>query len=318
MEMVKHIVTVRGEAVAAGRPRPEALGWVLRFIEPIVRESVSMGFRYTSRLPGRRPRWFQRASDIRFVDMSSEGPNGTRLHFEAPRFGEAAEDLYRQGQLFRGLRPAYTDTGFDLLGDAVQDVGGEERDSLRYDAGLLGAISRFYKATHQRGVDYVLLLGDRLPSESPVRIDDAVAQRAERMREITPLPHRARIVGKLDMIRDSDSVFELLIDKDLVVRGEWKPRDMTDLQKLFRSEVIMEGLAVYRASGSFLRLEAHAVRPAVPQDSFFRRLPVPVSKGALKHKALYPQSSASGANAIFGRWPGDESERELLASLEEG
>ena len=30
-----------------------------------------------------------------------------------------------------------------------------------------------------------------------------------------------------------------------------------------------------------------------------------------------PQTATTGINAIFGRWPGDETEEEILAALEE-
>ncbi len=37
----------------------------------------------------------------------------------------------------------------------------------------------------------------------------------------------------------------------------------------------------------------------------------------LDRRALYrPQTPSSGINAIMGRWPGDESEEEILAALE--
>ena len=39
--------------------------------------------------------------------------------------------------------------------------------------------------------------------------------------------------------------------------------------------------------------------------------------GKIDRRALYrPQTPSSGINAIIGRWPGDESEEEILAALE--
>ena len=316
MEMVEHTVVLRGEAVAGGRPRPEALGRVLRYIEPVVRESVSMGFRNTSRRPGRPPQWFQQATDIRFVGLSAAGDEGTVLHFEAPRFAEAAGDLYRQGQLFR-VRPSETDTGFDLLGDAIDDVRRGNSDSCRYDAPMLNTMHRLYGAASRGGIERVVFLGDRLREDDPVSLDEAVSSHAERMRQITPPEQRARIAGKLDMIRDSDSVFEIILEAGETVRGIWTPGEMADLQAFFRADVLMEGVAVYRASGMLLRLEADVVSPASARDRLFRRVPAPMARSTRAPATREPQTPASGANALFGRWPGDETEEELLAAFEE-
>jgi len=314
MEMVAHTVSIRGESVAAGRPRPEALGWVLRYIEPVVRDSVSMGFRNTSSLPGRPPAWLSRACDVRLVGISEDGPDGTRLHFEAPRLGGAAEEIYGQGELFR-IRPDEHDTGFDLLGDAVADVRKEDHDSIRFDAKLLREIHRLYDGPSKRGVEQIILLGGRLPVAEPISIDQAVSAHANRMRQITPPAQRARIAGKLDMIRDSDSVFEVLLGDGETVRGVWLPGEMGRLQELFREDVLIEGKAVYRPSRKLLRLEADAVRPAAGGDAVFREIPRPLVQATPPRVARQAQTRAGGAGSIHAQWPGDETEDEILAAL---
>ena len=108
MQMVEHTVDVCGPKVSNGQRSPEAIGSVLKWIEPLVRGSVNMAFRFTSRAAGRPPAWFVAASTVRFADMSP-GDGFTRLHFEAPRLGDAAEDVYQQKELFR-TRPAESDT----------------------------------------------------------------------------------------------------------------------------------------------------------------------------------------------------------------
>lgn len=52
-----------------------------------------------------------------------------------------------------------------------------------------------------------------------------------------------------------------------------------------------------------------------PEDQPVERRPL---VGKLDLKALHqPQGPNSGINAIMGKWPGDESEEEILALLEE-
>ena len=314
--MIEHILSLRGPRVSGGRPTPEAIGRVLRLIGPVVRESVSMGFRNTSSLSGRRPEWFNRASDIRFVDMSRGPEDATLLHFEAPRFGDAAEDLYRQGELFK-VRPSKEDTGFDLLGDVLTDIRGSDEDSLNFDARLLKQLAGFRGLSEKKGVDVVAISGHRWDSSNPPTLDADLAATAESMCSRTPPARRARIAGKLDMIRDHDNVFEMILEGNVTVHGLWTSGDMAALIGLFRQDVVVEGQAVFRVSGKLLRIEAEAVKAATEADDFFRRIPESAGQRLEKRSFLRLQTKGTGASVVHGRWPGDETEQEILAALKE-
>ena len=316
MTMIEHILTLRGPRVSGGRPCPEAVGRVLRLIEPAVRESVSMGFRNTSRLPGRRPEWFRRASDIRFVDVSKGPQDATLLHFEAPQFGQAAEDLYRQGELFR-VRPDQEDTGFDLLGDVLTDIRHSAEDSLNFDAKLLRHVACFKRLGQREGVDSAAVTGHRLASDHPPTLDADLANAAQSMCSRTPPARRARIAGKLDMIRDHDNVFEMILEDSETVRGLWTGGDMATLGDFFRQDVVIEGQAVFRVSGKLLRIEAEAIKTATGADDFFRRIPEPAARRLDRRSLLRPQTPTTGAAAVHGGWPGDETEEQILAALKD-
>lgn len=316
MEMVDHTLTLRGPGVAGGRPRPEALGRVLQLVEPVVRESISMAFRNTSKPPGRRPTWFRRASDIRLVGLSAGRNDTTLLHFEAPRFGEAAAELYRQGQSF-DVRPRDSDTGFDLFGDMLEDIRARAEDSLRFDGRLLKELGRFRRFPSTGSVESIALAGDRLRGDCPPTLDEQVSSLAEEMRQNTPPERRARIAGTLDMIRDHDNVFELIVASGVKVRGVWAKGEMGALAKLFQEDVVVEGQAVFRVSGNLLRIDADAIRKATKADDFFRRPPVSDRMHVERRSFLRPQMKGAGADAVHGRWPGEEPEEEILAALRE-
>ena len=61
--------------------------------------------------------------------------------------------------------------------------------------------------------------------------------------------------------------------------------------------------------------------PKLSEDPTAHRRRSPVKRplvGTIDLKALHvPQGPNSGINAIIGKWPGDESEEEVLAMLEE-
>ena len=312
--VVEHIVNLTGKTFSEGHPVPEAAGNVLRLIQHMAIDATSMGFRHASRLRGRRPDWLVQASDIRFASLSAGPKNSTNLHFVAPRFGEAAPDIYRQGEFF-SLRPKPEDTAFDLVGDALFDVEQEVRDSDRFDSGLLRRIESF-KRTADDGIS-LSLYGDRLPQARPARLDSKVIELATALDKQIPLSKRSRIAGKLDMIRDSDKVFILILDDGTRVRGVWTGEDMNPLSENFGKYVVAEGQAVFRPSGSLLRLEAEAIRVSVEEDRFFSKLPLGTSEITFAQQIKRPQMESSGASAVFGRWPGDETEEEILTALRE-
>lgn len=311
MEMVEHVVDLHGPRVTDGQRSPEAIGGALSWIEPIVRESVSMAFCFISRKRGRRPGWLSAASNVRFAGISNHD-SATRLHFEAPRLGEAAEDLYRQQQLFE-TRPAEQDTGFDLLGDALSDVLGQRRDSSRFDKTILARCRRV-KTMVRMGVTDLIFRGDRLPKDVPVAADLRLADLAGQLELETPKSKRARIAGNLDMIRASDGTFALKLESGEDVYGVWLPDNPETLADLWRKNVVVEGAAVFRASGSLLRVEAEGMALASGTDMFFSRMPEPTPQKVVAEQLREAQTTRTGIGAIFGQWPGDESEEDILAA----
>lgn len=314
--MVEHTLQIAGPRVADGKPAPAAVGNVLRQVEFVAKEAVRMGFRHSSRKPGRPPAWLNAAEDIRFVGVSAGNEGTTLLHFEAPKFGDVADDPYRQQDLFE-VPPARTDTAFDLLGDILADIAARVRDSERYDIGLLHRFDRFGGTVFNHGVETIVLQGDRLPTVSPPRIDLQLAQTAASLYWETPAPKRVRVAGKLDMIRDSDRVFNLILDAGERLRGVWTGGDTSVLADYFKRNVVVGGTAVFRASGALLRVDADAMVLAGAKDNFFSVMPTPTPRKLDVPEMVRVRKSRGGIAAVIGKWPGEETEEELLAALKE-
>jgi len=247
--LVEHQVSIRGRRVAEGRPDPEPVGAILRRMKSLAIDSVGMGFRGSSRGRGRRPQWMRRASDVRFVGISAGAENSTRLHFQAPRFGDVADEVYKQGQLF-GALPSQDDTAFDAIGDMVTDVARNVRDSDRFDIGVLRRLEGFKEPVFHHGVDEISLLGGRLPVERPPKIDRALAEIASLLYMETPVPVRARVTGHLDMIRASDKVFILILKDGQKLRGIWLGSNVAPLRQHLDQDVVVNGCLLYTSDAA--------------------------------------------------------------------
>ena len=127
---------------------------------------------------------------------------------------------------------------------------------------------------------------------------------------------RVRLAGQLDTIRHSDRMFTLILDDGQNIRGLAESVDPAQLASLFGQRAVVSGNAVFRPSGSVLRLEIDRLEPAGAESSVWSHMPRPALGRLESRPPIASQGPRSGVNKIFGRWPGKESEEEVLRALE--
>lgn len=313
MSTTVQTVTLTSDGHFGRKVPPKALGELLRVIPEAVRFSIRMAFESRSRAKGKRPGWLTAASDIRFLEHSGE--EKTILHFEAPRLGEAAQVLYQQGELWQ-TRPAPEDTGFDLLGDVIGDVAAANGDSERFDRPLLQELERFKRGLNG-SFQKMEFTGNRYTPSRPAVITSAVIKAAQQLSHDTPRPQQTRLAGKLDMIRDSTNSFAVKLKDGQEIRGVLTDGEIARVAELFGQEVLVLGKAVYRPSGRLLRIDADEVVQAAERDRFFSSVPKPKRSRYNLREVLREQQHKGGVSAIFGKWPGDESDEEIARALKE-
>jgi hypothetical protein len=274
-----------------------------------------MSFRGSSRRRGRRPAWIRRAADVRFVDVSAGAEEDTILHFTAPPFGEVAEEVYRQGQLFDAL-PSQSDSAFDVMGDTIHDVATRRKNSDRFDVGVLQRIEGFSEPVFH-GVDEIACFGGRLPVAQPPRIDRQLTTAAADLYMETPEPIRIRVSGKLDMLRVSDKVFTLILGDGQRVRGIWLGDSVSAIRHYLDQVVVVNGVASYRPAGSLLRIDVETIDQASSSDRLFSKIPASTATAARHATFFRNQTPSIGMKAVFGKWPGDETDSEVSDTLAE-
>lgn len=313
MKTISQTVTLTSKDHYGRRVPPKAFGELLSVIPDAVRFSIRMAFESRSRAKGKRPGWLVAASDIRFLDHS--GDDTTILHFEAPTLGEAADKLYEQGELWP-TRPAPSDTGFDLFGDVISDIAADNSDSERFDRPLLREVERL-KNSLNGWFQKVEFTGTRYTASQPAAITSAVIESAQRLSHDTPQPQQTRLVGKLDMIRDSTNSFAIKLKDGQEVRGVLTDGEIARIAALFRQDVLVLGKAIYRPSGKLLRIDADEVVLAGERDQFFSVIPKPRRSRYDLREVLREQQHKKGISAIFGKWPGDETDEQIAEAMKE-
>lgn len=300
-----------------GRRLPlDFCGDVCRQLAPMMLGSVRMAIEGTSASVGAPPLWLRQASDVRLVGISEKDRGDTTLHLEAPTLGEAAEELYKQQTLWE-TKPDPHDTAVNVLARVMRDVRTGDPESPLYDLHLLKYLSHIHRLFRHNLVAMELPQNSD-PAHGFTRVDEQVAIKATELSERTPATRPVRVTGHLDMIRHSTRSFELLLEERRPVRGVLEDAaEMDTLKALLGFKVLVVGKAVYRPSGSLLRIDAQAVGSGHDESKLFEKVPGPVEKRPVTVRYKTGEQARRGVPGFFGKWPGEETEGELLSMLKE-
>jgi hypothetical protein len=70
------------------------------------------------------------------------------------------------------------------------------------------------------------------------------------------------------------------------------------------------GKAIYRPSGSLLRIDAHAIEHGEGQPSIFSRIPPSLSRRIPQTRKVSAGQGWDSLSSYFGGWPGDETDEQ--------
>lgn len=275
-------------------------------ISPLFVGSLRMAIEGASVASGRPPAWLERASDIRFVDYSHDRDD-TLIALGLPRLGDAAIELYRQGELW-DTRPNPDDTAFEVFRRVVDEVAAENNESSWYDRQLLTRLARM-KRLFGSQIDAISLPG----GTGVTRVTEKVAETAARLGASTPATRQVRITGLLDMIRHSTRSFSLGLESGEEVHGVMDSADgLTALPEFFGELVLVLGRAVYRPSGRLLRIDAAGMEDGADASPLFSKIPPPQTvRPSASGRWKVSETGNRGVPAFFGTWPGDETDADI-------
>jgi hypothetical protein len=313
MKLLERTFELRGPEGLGARPRPELIGPVLGRVHDTLLDSVRMGFLHSSHARGRIPLCLQRAADVRFIGHGAGQNDSTILRFEVPEFGSVAEELFEQGQLWSS-GPKPEQTAFDLLTASLRDVRKMAKNSERFDHALLRRFAG-YRHLLRRGLSSIAL-PDANDSEVE-SIDETLSAAAESLFRETPPARRVRLCGRLDLLGVSKRVLGLYLEDGAAVTAVWTIEGFVDLATFLDKQVVIEGLAEFRPSGTLLRVDADAIRDAGAGDASFSTLPLPEVRRNYQKAALTVRPGQKPYTSIFGLIPGEESDEEFAAAVAE-
>lgn len=119
----------------------------------------------------------------------------------------------------------------------------------------------------------------------------------------------------LDMIRASTQSFAFILPSGEEVQGVLVKGNICDFQGLLAKPIVVFGKAVYRPSGRLLRIDADKIEAGSDSDQFFGRVP-PRIPAQPTVRNVPNTVGKEGVNAIFGKWPGTETDEQVTEALD--
>jgi hypothetical protein len=262
---------------------------------------------------GPAPGWLKQAA--RFdVDLDARLPGGS-IRLTAPTLGESLRDRFSQRDLFAD--PVRDETPVSLFTAGLADAVRGRRESDAFDDALLPAFEELGRV-FSRNIDTIEIRNGH-PDATPLTVTAEGIQIVEQIKRQIPRSQRVRIAGRLDTIRYSDRAFTLVLPPNgPALRGVFPGDDGGQLKTHFGQVVAVSAVAHFKPSGALRVIEADAVNPASEADlAVFSTVPVSMEAILDARTLRVPQGPRTGVNAIFGQWPGDESDEDILRILDE-
>jgi hypothetical protein len=303
-----HEIKLKGPAVQPERIAGPLLHDLLHVFVEGSQRALRLRLEGRSTARGTAPAWLRSAAQFDLLLESQAEPGVFRVE-SRPLRQVLPEGLRTSGAL-AGLDLAQT--AVDLFEEGLEDALAGAADSDKFDVGLVDTFSAFARLFEQ-GVESIEIINGRT-----IPLDQQGMERVVRLRRQIPAPQAVRVAGKLDSIRYSDRMFTLVLDSGTVLKGVAERVEPEQMASLFGQLAVVSGMAVFRPSGSVLRLEAEQIQATSPdQAAVWARPPRPLLAPLDVRSLRVSQDALSGLNAIYGQWPGDETEEELLAAIEE-
>jgi len=253
---------------------------------------------------GTQPAWLSRAS---FYRLEGVDTNNSTFQLSAPSLEETVAAKTPQYELIAS--DDSHKTGLTLFAESLRDALSGTPHADTYDAPLLKAFQRF------EGVFNAGVVGVELRNSNPVSPKiEFVPQDLKAFTALRPKkfePRYVKIAGKLEMIRFSDSAFALQLANGTIVRGIFASGAPHPLDEFFGKPVVVSGAALFRPSGSLLRIDAEQVDLANEADQVLWAA-IPRSEDPLlgPRGPLEFSKAGPGVADPFGRWPRELSEED--------
>lgn len=310
MNKLKHTLELNGFDIPNGTIPFDMLIEIAEGLKSISGGALRVLMEGHSTKKGKQPDWLQASTAFELTGLKQ---GSTILEISSPRLSDALSSAqiplnYGDMELEQVSKGSALDLGLLAFQQAF-----EGEDTSLLDKALLKDMQQL-KRVFRKGNGSVTLYG---PQTIKVKLDAKRFSAIKKLDSITPPSMTARITGKLEMMKHSNSSVQLIADGQVIRAYLTEKMSLQEAKEFFGEEVTIDGIAHFDAKRKVSRFEVSKLRLASASDDYFRRLPQPLLKQiSWMEEAKNISYLGTKLSKVMGKWPGDESEEELLAMLD--
>lgn len=259
---------------------------------------------------GKQPEWLQASTAFELTGLK---PGSTVLEINTPRLSDTLVSAqmplpYGDIQIEDISKGSALDLGLMAFQQAFQ---GDDTSLL--DKALLKDMQRLKRVFNNNHGSFILSGRNR----SSIRLNAERFKQIRRLESSIAPSITARITGKLELMRHSNSSVQIIADGQTIRAYLTDRLSFADAKEFFGEEVTLDGIAHFDAKRKVSRFEVKTIRLASASDDYFRRMPEPLAQQlSMVQEAQIQGYSGTKLNKVIGKWPGTETLSELLAMLD--
>jgi hypothetical protein len=262
---------------------------------------------------GKLPEWLRKSLEFTFTGISK---GSTVLGINVPTLEEAAPEQIRQQDIWYTL-PEPEDTAVSLLSKSISEVTSEHLESEYYDSGVIKALLSFNKILDGYATEFNLDSEDR-PKEH-FKIGKEELEKISQIKAKMPEPRAVVLTGLFNMIEHTKQRFKLALEDGRNIPGSVDPSlvETEYMRTLWGKKVTIKGIADFNPSGGIRFLDAQLLKPFEAGEEIFQDISELQSPLFVAEEFKTKHDIKSPLKEVWGKWPGEESIDQILATLGE-
>jgi hypothetical protein len=260
---------------------------------------------------GKNPEWLCRLLDFQLTGIN---PGSTQLEIEAPLLQETLENI--QLPVFSDLSPEEimqnSALGFSLY--AYEQASNHNLESFILDKEILKEILHFKDFFESEKAQITVSTPTR---NKTVTFNYESINKIKTIEEHTPQSIRAKISGKLDVMKHTRAQLEIISGQSRIQASLGENLNIERITEYFGKNITATGIASYKPSRQIKSFEIQSLSLADQKDVFFEKPPVMLFEEMEVQRYIKEQKyKGTDFSKIIGKWPGEESIDELLQQLD--
>lgn len=265
---ILHIIRLKGFEIGEGKIPFALLNQLSEQITKISESTLRLYIEGNSLLKkGKMPDWLKSSLDFTWTGLAK---GSTVLKMEAPLLCDTLKNI--QYPLFNdlGTEDFSKDTAFTLAMVAYQKAVYAEKETDLLDKFLLNEMLTFKKLVYN---DKASIQMNCPANKRKAVLNKENFEKIQVLETTTPAPLKVKITGKLDMMKHSNSILEILTERKSVRVKLPDNIRIEDVKSLFGDEVTVTGMANFNPAHQLVSVLLSDIQSPSIGDLFFNNIP---------------------------------------------